>query len=126
MLLRGHKSLRFILGRKLYASYVHRIQLMRGPSAAMALAASATAGTAEAAGSGPHAGSALELLRAGYPNSFDYAMICHGAIFLLNLKIQLVEEYLERGLVMTNDAYYILQVLKHQLTAVAKVQPHLF
>lgn len=58
-----------------------------------------------------------------YPDSFPYAMICHAAIFLLNFKIQLVEEQYEKGLLMEADKEKICEVLKKQLYRVARYHP---
>eukprot|EP01053_Blabericola_migrator_P002893 Blabericola_migrator_1__2892@NODE_1830_length_3728_cov_110_996995_g1172_i0_p1_GENE_NODE_1830_length_3728_cov_110_996995_g1172_i0NODE_1830_length_3728_cov_110_996995_g1172_i0_p1_ORF_typecomplete_len1209_score175_15Na_H_Exchanger/PF00999_21/2_8e08Na_H_Exchanger/PF00999_21/5_2e38Cation_efflux/PF01545_21/0_095Cation_efflux/PF01545_21/2e03Cation_efflux/PF01545_21/1e04Ctr/PF04145_15/4_8e03Ctr/PF04145_15/1_7_NODE_1830_length_3728_cov_110_996995_g1172_i03743628 len=58
-----------------------------------------------------------------YPDTFPYALVCHAAIFLLNFKIQLIEEQYAKGLLMEADKEKICDVLRRQLYKVARYHP---
>lgn len=64
MLMRGDRGLRLVLGQRMLMAFERQIERAKG---------------------------AVYKLECVYPDSFPYAMICHGAIFLVNLKIQVSE-----------------------------------
>jgi len=69
----------------------------------------------------------VSILRIIYPKSFPFALICQGACFLLNMKMQLVEEQYERGLLLEDDKKFIVSHLERQLVDVTKFcPPYLF
>eukprot|EP01053_Blabericola_migrator_P004963 Blabericola_migrator_1__4962@NODE_2583_length_2574_cov_541_213004_g1042_i1_p1_GENE_NODE_2583_length_2574_cov_541_213004_g1042_i1NODE_2583_length_2574_cov_541_213004_g1042_i1_p1_ORF_typecomplete_len719_score132_40_NODE_2583_length_2574_cov_541_213004_g1042_i13372493 len=96
LLLRGDTGLRTMLGPRLLSAYQEQTRKAK-----------------------------LMILRLAdaYPDSFSYAMICHAALFLVNLKIQLVEEQYERGLLLADDKEKIAGLLKQQLVSITKFHP---
>eukprot|EP01056_Protomagalhaensia_sp_Gyna25_P002147 Protomagalhaensia_sp_Gyna_25__2146@NODE_2164_length_1251_cov_18_496700_g1788_i0_p1_GENE_NODE_2164_length_1251_cov_18_496700_g1788_i0NODE_2164_length_1251_cov_18_496700_g1788_i0_p1_ORF_typecomplete_len389_score54_88_NODE_2164_length_1251_cov_18_496700_g1788_i0841193 len=96
LLLRGDTGLRTMLGPRLLESY--RAQTEKAKVTILKLAET-------------------------YPDSFAYAMICHAALFLVNLKIQLVEEQYERGLLLADDKAKIAGLLKQQVVSITKFHP---